>query len=87
MNIKGKYKVFSIFSLSFVRFEIENIIIFIIIIIVIIIIIIEEYHAACSPCGTISPQSMRINYKSRRRVDRIMKAKRASQLKAQKKND
>ena len=28
------------------------------------------YHAACGPCGTISPKSARFNDRSRRRADR-----------------
>ena len=41
---------------------------------------VEEYHAACGPCGTISLRIARFSYRSLRRVDRVRKANRASQL-------
>ena len=41
---------------------------------------IEEYHAACGPCGTISPLIAGYSYRSHRRKDHINKVNRALQL-------
>ena len=43
--------------------------------------LVGEYHAACRPCGTISPRIARFNCRSRRRADHVRKAKRGSQFK------
>ena len=40
-------------------------------------VVVEEYHAAC---GTISPWIAGFSYRSLRRVERVRKAKRVSQL-------
>ena len=39
-----------------------------------------ESHAACGPCGTISPRIAGESYRSLRREDRVRKANRALQL-------
>ena len=41
----------------------------------------EEYHAACGPYDTISPQRARFNFKLRRRADCVRKPNGASKFK------
>ena len=47
---------------------------------VLLLLFIEEFHAACGPCGTISPRIAKFSYSSLKRVERARKANRASQL-------